>query len=60
AGHIITYQAIDIEGNIETEKIINIVLTPAPSPPGISGFNIVIILGIISIVSVALVKKKSK
>ncbi|MFW9971159.1 MAG: hypothetical protein ACFFDF_13280, partial [Candidatus Odinarchaeota archaeon] len=31
-----------------------------PSPPGIPGFNIIIVLGIISIVSAILVKKKIK
>ena len=60
AAYIITYQAIDLAGNIETENSINIILAPASIPPGIPGYQLFIMIGVISIVSAILVKKKFK
>jgi hypothetical protein len=58
--YIITYQAIDIAGNIESEDIINVILVPVPVPSGIPGFDIFIIIGAISVISAIVMKKKLK
>jgi len=58
--YTITYQAEDNVGNIETEKSIIVELrrTAQPSEPIISGFDLLLISCIFSIVSIILIKKK--
>ena len=56
----ITYQAIDGVGHIESENTITVTLIPEPSQPGIPGYQLFVMIGVISIVSAILVRKKYK
>ena len=58
--YTISYQAIDIIGNIETEHGINVVLVPEPSDPGIAGYQLFIMISIIGMVTVLFIRKKLK
>ena len=56
----ITYQAIDGVGHIESENTITVTLIPEPSQPGIPGYQLFVMIGVISIVSAIIIKKKHK
>ena len=56
----ITYQAIDAVGHIESENMITVTLIPEPPGSEIPGFDLFIMIGVISIISVILIKKKFK
>ncbi|MFX1379602.1 MAG: hypothetical protein ACFFA4_10980 [Promethearchaeota archaeon] len=56
----ISYHAIDNVVNVENENSIIVVLVPEPVEPGIPGFNIVIMIGVLSIASIILLKRKLK
>ena len=59
--HNITYQAIDVVGNIEIEHAIVVELIQEPSQPGIPGFHLfIMLLSIIGIISTIIFKKKLK
>ncbi len=59
--YIITYQAIDNAGNVETETQLLIKLVSIPSPTtDIPGYDVFILLGIVSIVSVFLFRRLYK
>ncbi|MFW9877373.1 MAG: OmpL47-type beta-barrel domain-containing protein, partial [Candidatus Thorarchaeota archaeon] len=60
--YIITYQAIDNVGNIETENIqlVELIKEPGPSEPTIHGYNLWIVIGIISIISAMVISKRIK
>ena len=59
--YFITYQAIDVVGNIESENTLLIILVEIPpGTPAIHGFNTVLILGLISLASIILIKKYKK
>ena len=57
----IIYQTIDNVGNIEDEKSIIVTLIEIPTKqPGIPGYHLFVILGVISIVSAVIIKKRFK
>ncbi|MFX1315216.1 MAG: OmpL47-type beta-barrel domain-containing protein [Promethearchaeota archaeon] len=61
--YMITYQAIDNVGNIEAEntQLVKLVEQPSePSEPIIHGYNLWILIGIISLASLLIIAKKFK
>ena len=61
--YLISYQAIDLVNNIETENtlLVRLVeLSSEPNEPGIPGYNISLLIGITCVVSVILIKKRNK
>ena len=59
--YLITYQAIDAVGNVESENMLLVILAEIPSEaPAIYGFNTVLLLGVISLASIILIKKYKK
>ncbi|MFX1387589.1 MAG: OmpL47-type beta-barrel domain-containing protein [Promethearchaeota archaeon] len=56
----ISYYAIDVVGHVESVNSILIALIPEPLEPGISGYHLFVIIGIISIVLVIIIKKRFK
>ncbi|MFW9970976.1 MAG: nitrous oxide reductase family maturation protein NosD [Candidatus Odinarchaeota archaeon] len=56
--YLITYQSIDVIGNIENEKSILVVLVEEPSQPAISGYYIFILLFAISLITVYQTRRK--
>ncbi len=57
--YLITYQAIDNAGNVETENTLLVELIRIPSEPStIPGYDLVIMIGTISLVSMLLIKKR--
>lgn len=59
--YVITYQAIDNAGNVETENQLLVKLVSLSSPAtDIPGYDVFILLGMISIISVLLIRKQYK
>lgn len=61
--YLISYQAIDLVDNIENENtlIVRLVeITSKPSRPAVPGYNILLFIGIISLISIFLIKKQKK
>ncbi len=59
--YLITYQAIDNLGNIESENTLLVLLTGPEIdtlPPGIPGYNLYILIGIAAFFTIILLKKK--
>ena len=56
----ISYYAIDNVGHIESENSIEVTLIPEPSEPGIPGYHLLIMLGIMGIISAVIIKKRVK
>lgn len=55
----ITFQAIDLVGNIEQENSILVKLIKLPpKPPAISGYNFILIIFTLGIISIVFIKKK--
>jgi len=58
--YLISYQAIDLVDNIETAntRLVRLVEIPSESsPPDIPGYSILLFIGIISVISIFLIKK---
>jgi hypothetical protein len=60
--YLITYQAIDTIGNIESEHTLLVVLTEISSepPPGIPGYNLLLVLSLMGLMSIILIRKYAK
>ncbi|MHA1987818.1 MAG: Loki-CTERM sorting domain-containing protein [Promethearchaeota archaeon] len=58
--YIISYYAIDMVGNTEIINIIQIEIVPTPIQPQISGYNLIALFGICSVITVIIIKKKYK
>ncbi len=61
-GHyLITYQSIDAVGNVESENTLLVILVVVPSKaPEIYGFNTLLLLGLIGLMSAILIKRFKK
>jgi len=57
---IITFYANDTLGNIDFDEVIVIKDTPTPSPPpgGIPGYNVIILLGMVSLIAAFIIRTK--
>ena len=55
---IIRFYAIDSAGNIGFQEVTVVKMISQPSPPGIPGYNILLLLGIVSTIAVIIVKKR--
>jgi len=55
---IIKFYANDTLGRLEFQEVIVVKNVPQPTPPEIPGYNILFLLGIVSIVAVIIVKKR--
>ena len=55
---IITFYANDTLGRIGFQEVILIKVVSQPNPPGIPGYNILLLIGIVSTVAVIIVKKR--
>jgi hypothetical protein len=58
--YIISYHAIDLVNNIETDNTCLVLLVELQSKPSIQGYNIFLLMGIVCAVSVILIKKRNK
>ncbi len=60
--YLITYQAIDEMGNVESENTLLVILTEiiTEPQPGIPGYNLLLVLSLISLLSVLLIRKYTK
>jgi len=58
--YLISHQAIDVAGNIEVVKTVLVTLVEIPSEPIIPGYNIILLIGVICLVSMILYKKRHK
>ena len=59
--YLISYQAIDVVGNIESENTLVVLLVKIPSKePAIHGFNTFLVLSIIGLTTLILIKKYKK
>ena len=59
--YLITYQAIDAVGNVESENELLVILVEIPSElPPIPGFSIVLLLSVTGLVTLILIKKYKK
>ncbi len=56
----ITYQAIDVAGNIEAEHVITVILVPESSQPGIPGYHLSVIFCLIGLITVIIIRKRFK
>ena len=55
---VIRFYANDSAGNIGFQEVTVVKMTSQPSPPGIPGYNILLLLGIVSTIAVIIVKKR--
>ncbi|MFX0001453.1 MAG: hypothetical protein ACFE9Q_10330, partial [Candidatus Hodarchaeota archaeon] len=58
--YIISYHAIDLVNNIETDHTCLVILVELQSQPSIQGYNIFLLMGITYVVSVILIKRRNK
>lgn len=58
--YLITYQAIDVVGNIEDENSIIVKLVAETSEPRIPGYNILILITVITLITAYKMRKKLK
>lgn len=59
--YLITYQAIDVVGNTESEHTITVMLTEIFSgTPGIPGYSLLLIITLMGIISIIMIRKYNK
>ncbi|MFX1478204.1 MAG: OmpL47-type beta-barrel domain-containing protein [Promethearchaeota archaeon] len=58
--HVISYYAIDNVGNIEPTNVISVdlVATPPPPSPTVLGYDLLLIMSILSVVSIIILKRR--